>query len=80
MIYKEYGFTIVIPLYKSESSIPYLLKCLESLSISQLWNVVFVDDESPDDTFNKIKFLLLNLPINAILVRHTRNYGEHNAV
>jgi undecaprenyl-phosphate 4-deoxy-4-formamido-L-arabinose transferase len=80
MIKKEYDFTIVIPLYKSESSIPYLLNRLESLSTSQLWNVVFVDDGSPDDTFNKIKSLLQNSPINATLVRHTRNYGEHNAV
>ena len=80
MINKEYDFTIVIPLYKSESSIPYLLNRLESLSTTQLWNVVFVDDGSPDNTFNKIKFLLQSSPINAILVRHTRNYGEHNAV
>jgi undecaprenyl-phosphate 4-deoxy-4-formamido-L-arabinose transferase len=80
MIKKEYDFTIVIPLYKSESSIPYLLKRLENLSTSELWNVVFVDDGSPDGTFNNIKTLLQNSPINAILVRHTRNYGEHNAV
>jgi hypothetical protein len=34
MIKKEYDFTIVIPLYKSESCIPYLLKRLENLSTS----------------------------------------------
>jgi undecaprenyl-phosphate 4-deoxy-4-formamido-L-arabinose transferase len=77
---KEYNFTIVIPLYRSESSIPYLLKRLENLPTSELWNVVFVDDGSPDKTFETIKTLLHNSPINAILVRHTRNYGEHNAV
>jgi undecaprenyl-phosphate 4-deoxy-4-formamido-L-arabinose transferase len=77
---KDYGFTIVIPLYRSELIIPDLLKRLESLSISEPWNVVFVDDGSPDNTYNTIKYMLQSSPINAILVRHTRNYGEHNAV
>jgi glycosyltransferase involved in cell wall biosynthesis len=80
MSIKEYNFTIVIPLYRSESSIPYLIKRLENLPTSEFWNVVFVDDGSPDNTFQTIKVLLQNSPINAILVRHTRNYGEHNAV
>jgi undecaprenyl-phosphate 4-deoxy-4-formamido-L-arabinose transferase len=80
MSIKEYKFTIVIPLYRSESSIPYLIKRLEKLPTSEFWNVVFVDDGSPDNTFQTIKVLLQNSPINAILVRHTRNYGEHNAV
>jgi undecaprenyl-phosphate 4-deoxy-4-formamido-L-arabinose transferase len=80
MSIKEYKFTIVIPLYRSKSSIPYLIKRLEKLPTSEFWNVVFVDDGSPDNTFQTIKILLQNSPINAILVRHTRNYGEHNAV
>jgi len=80
MIKQDYDFTIVIPLYKSESSIPYLLQRLENLATTELWNVVFVDDGSPDGTFDKIKTLLQDSSINAILVRHTRNYGEHNAV
>jgi undecaprenyl-phosphate 4-deoxy-4-formamido-L-arabinose transferase len=80
MSHKDYDFTIVIPLYRSESSIPYLLNRLENLPTSKLWNVVFVDDGSPDNTFETIKTLLQHSPINAILVRHTRNYGEHNAV
>ena len=80
MIKQEYDFTIVIPLFKSESSIPYLLQRLETLATTELWNVVFVDDGSPDGTFDKIKTLLQDSSINAILVRHTRNFGEHNAV
>jgi undecaprenyl-phosphate 4-deoxy-4-formamido-L-arabinose transferase len=77
---EKYGFTIVIPLYRSESSIPDLIKRLENLSIVESWNVVFVDDGSPDNTYQAIKNILQNSPLNAILVRHTRNYGEHNAV
>jgi glycosyltransferase involved in cell wall biosynthesis len=77
---KKYKFSIVIPLYRSELNVPYLLKRLENLPTSESWNVVFVDDGSPDNTYINIKVLLQNSPINAILVRHTRNYGEHNAV
>jgi len=77
---KEYSFTIVIPLYRSESSIPYLLERLESLSTPEPWNIVFVDDGSPDNTYKKIKALLQSSALNAILVRHSRNFGEHNAV
>lgn len=76
----EYSFTIVIPLYRSESSVPYLLERLENLSTSEPWNVVFVDDGSPDNTYQKTKFLLQSSPLNAILIRHSRNFGEHNAV
>jgi|688.fasta_scaffold59322_3 glycosyltransferase involved in cell wall biosynthesis len=77
---KDYDFTIVIPLYRSELNIPYLLQRLESLPTSESWNVVFVDDGSPDNTYQTIKILMQNSPINAILVRHARNFGEHNAV
>jgi len=77
---KNYDFSIVIPLYRSESIIPNLLKRLESLSTSEPWNVVFVDDGSPDNTYQTIKSMLQKSSLNAILIRHTRNYGEHNAV
>ena len=77
---KEYSFTIVIPLYRSESSIPYLLERLVNLSTPEPWNIVFVDDGSPDNTYEKIKVLLQSSTLNAILVRHSRNFGEHNAV
>lgn len=77
---KKYKFSIVIPLYRSELNVSYLLKRLENLPTSESWNVVFVDDGSPDNTYLNIKVLLQTSPINAILVRHTRNYGEHNAV
>jgi glycosyltransferase involved in cell wall biosynthesis len=77
---KEYNFSIVIPLYRSELNIPYLLQRLENLPTSEPWNVVFVDDGSPDNTYQTIKDLMQNSPIHAILVRHARNFGEHNAV
>jgi glycosyltransferase involved in cell wall biosynthesis len=77
---KEYDFTIVIPLYRSESIIPDLLERLENLATTESWNVVFVDDGSPDNTYQTIKNKLEKSPLNALLVRHTRNYGEHNAV
>lgn len=80
MTTKNYKFSIVIPLYRSELIIPSLLNRLENLSNLEDWNVVFVDDGSPDNTYQTIKSMLRTSPINAILVRHTRNYGEHNAV
>jgi undecaprenyl-phosphate 4-deoxy-4-formamido-L-arabinose transferase len=77
---KNVSFSIVIPLYRSELIIPNLINRLENLPTSEHWNVVFVDDGSPDNTYQKIKTILTTSRINAVLVRHTRNYGEHNAV
>lgn len=73
-------FSIVIPLYRSEEGLPGLFRALAALSIPEAFEVVFVNDGSPDRTADVCRELLAAAPFAASLVDLTRNFGEHNAV
>jgi glycosyltransferase involved in cell wall biosynthesis len=72
--------SIVIPLYRSEEGLPALFQALAVLSIPEAFEVVFVNDGSPDRTAEVCRALLAQAPFPACLVDLTRNFGEHNAV
>lgn len=75
-----YSFSLIIPLYRSEDSIELLVSRLENLETDKPWEVVFVDDGSPDNTYITLIRRLNSSPLAAIVIRHTRNFGEHQAV
>ena len=73
--------TIVIPLYKSEGSVQLLVEALKKLSEAPFsLEFVFVDDSSPDNTKRVLLHCLQNVSFPYVLVSHSRNFGEHNAV
>lgn len=74
------AFSLIIPIYRSESTIETLVSRLESTHYPQPWQVIFVDDGSPDDSYSVLRRRLSHSPLAALVVRHTRNYGEHQAV
>lgn len=76
----RFDFSLIIPLYKSEATIEHLLSRLEALQTNTPWQVIFVDDGSPDKTYDTIHQRLQHSPLEALLIRHTRNFGEHQAV
>jgi undecaprenyl-phosphate 4-deoxy-4-formamido-L-arabinose transferase len=75
-----YAFSLIIPIYKSEESIDQLVSRLETLSVQEPWQVIFVDDGSPDRSHELLRTRLNDSPLDATLIRHTRNFGEHQAV
>jgi len=77
---KDIELSLIIPIYASEKSISSLLKRLERLNFDINWEIIFVEDGSPDNSFQTILNLLKKSPLNAKLIRHNRNYGEHQAV
>ena len=77
---KNIKLSFIIPIYSSEGSIAYLLNSLEKLKIDDSWEVIFVEDGSPDKSFETLFNLLKKSSLNAKLIRHNRNYGEHQAV
>jgi undecaprenyl-phosphate 4-deoxy-4-formamido-L-arabinose transferase len=77
---QPYCFSLVVPLYRSESSVESLVRRLETLACDKPWQVVFVDDGSPDNTYARMKEALKHSTLHALLIRHTRNFGEHHAV
>ena len=79
-IEKNIKLSLINPIYSSERSISSLLNRLEKLKIEAPWEVIFVEDGSPDNSFQTIFKLLKKSTLNAKLIRHNRNYGEHQAV
>lgn len=74
------ALSIVIPLYRSEEGLPALFEALSRLSVPEGFEVVFVNDGSPDRTAERCRELLGRAPFPARLVDLMRNFGEHNAV
>ncbi|KEF40734.1 MAG: hypothetical protein ER33_15450 [Cyanobium sp. CACIAM 14] len=75
-----YAFSLIVPLYRSEETIERLVDRLEAIGFPQPWQVIFVDDGSPDRTHALLSQRLRRSSLAALLVRHTRNFGEHQAV
>lgn len=75
-------FSVVIPVYKNEASIPRLLEALSNMSL-QLdgeMEVVFVVDGSPDQSFGLLRAALDRLEFPAQLLAHSRNFGSFPAI
>jgi glycosyltransferase involved in cell wall biosynthesis len=77
----KHGISIVVPVYRSESSIPALVERIEK-ALSHLampYELVLVDDASPDRSWQAISKLSESRPwIRG--VRLMRNFGQHNAL
>jgi glycosyltransferase involved in cell wall biosynthesis len=73
--------SVVIPVYRSRESLPILLERLERelRTIGRPYEVVLVDDCSPDDTWTVLKKLKEERPWLKI-ARLLRNSGQHNAI
>lgn len=72
--------SFVVPLYNTGKALPLLLDAFRSLSLTETWELVLVDDGSSDGTFAAAKQLLEGFPAPVILVELARNFGEHAAV
>lgn len=73
--------SIVIPCYRSERTLPLVIQRIqETMSRAEVsFEVVLVEDGSPDGTWNEIRDLARKHPFLRGL-RLMRNYGQHNAL
>ena len=72
---------VVVPYYKAEPMLDMLIERL-SATLSQItanWNVIFVDDRSPDNGWQKIVAASLRDP-RLKGIRLSRNFGQHAAI
>ncbi|MDX2162776.1 MAG: glycosyltransferase family 2 protein [bacterium] len=75
------SISVVIPVYRSEESLPELTAALAAAlpAISARYEVIFVNDSSPDDSWTVIERLRREYPwVRGIHMM--RNYGQHNAL
>lgn len=75
-------YSLIIPVYKNELSIPRLLEALTGLhlALSNELEVVFVVDGSPDSSYQMLYKALDNLPFQAQLLAHSKNFGSFAAI
>jgi glycosyltransferase involved in cell wall biosynthesis len=74
--------SVVVPVYRSsETLIPLTSRICSSLE-GQGWEfeIVLVDDGSPDDSWNTIHDVQREHPGRVVGVQLMRNYGQHNAI
>lgn len=73
--------SVVLPVYKSEKNIKPLTEAI-STTVASIWNdyeIIFVNDGSPDESWKVITELAANdRRVKAISL--SRNFGQHNAI
>ncbi len=74
-------YSIVIPVFNSERSLPELKRRLLSVfeNITPDFEIIFVDDLSVDDSWNVLLHLKDESPDKIKLFRLGKNFGQHNA-
>jgi glycosyltransferase involved in cell wall biosynthesis len=73
--------SVVIPAYRAERVLPELYRRLRSVldQIRRPYEIVLVDDRSPDDSWRIMRQMALREP-SLIAVRLSRNFGQHYAL
>lgn len=71
-------YSLIIPVYKNEGSIPELLDAVEWLNgnLDGKLEVVFVVDGSPDRSYEILREALPHRSFKGILIQHSRNFGS----
>src|SRR5205085_6033750 len=75
-------FSLVIPVYKNEGSIPALLEAVAEISrrMSGAFEAVFVVDGSPDRSLELLAAALPSCGFRAQLIALSRNFGSFQAI
>ena len=74
--------SVVVPVYGNEATLPALLEQLAALHRERLdsFEVVFVIDGSPDNSYALLKLRLQQMPFPSQLISLSRNFGSFAAV
>lgn len=73
--------SVVIPVYNGENSLELLFHRLQKVlgNIRAPWEIIFVNDASPDRSWEKIQKIVLSNS-NVFGIKLVRNFGQHNAL
>ena len=75
--------SIIIPVYKSENIIEVLVKkindAVNSISFINSFEIIMINDCSPDKSWEKIKFLSKKFEF-VKGINFAQNFGQHNAI
>ncbi len=72
--------SFVVPLYNTGAGLGKLLDAFRGLTVEGGYELVLVNDASPDGTGDKVPEVIRDLPYAVTFVDLARNFGEHAAV
>lgn len=74
-------YSIVVPVYNSYESLEELFERIEKTmnALEKSFEVIFVDDDSSDTSWNKLELIQMTNPGKVIAILLARNFGQHNA-
>lgn len=76
------SYSIIIPVYKGEECVTLLFQKIRNFFLGQnyLFEVIFVYDCGPDNSWEILKQIKKEYPQQVRLIKLSRNYGQHNAL
>lgn len=72
--------SVVVPVFRNEATLPDLLAKLAARAASDPFEVVFVIDGSPDNSYALLKTRLPGMPFPSQLICLSRNFGSFAAI
>lgn len=73
--------SFVVPCYnEGENVIPFIQSVNDNFPITEDYEVVFVNDGSADNTFEKLKEIKKTSPCNIKIINFSRNFGKESAM
>ncbi len=78
---KNPEYSIVVPVFNSSESLEELFRRTAQTmhKLSKSFEVIFIDDDSQDDSWSKLETIRNTHPEKVTAVRLARNFGQHNA-
>ena len=78
---KNPDYSIVVPVYNSCESLEELYRRIGQTmqKIEKTFEVIFVDDDSADNSWNTLESIQKDNPEKVTAIRLARNFGQHNA-
>ena len=71
--------SFVIPCYRSQDSIEKVVYDICNTFVTQKFEIILVNDCSPDNTLEVIKELCMKYP-NVRMLSFSKNFGQHSAL
>jgi len=74
-------YSVVVPVYNSSESLEELFLRIEQTmgKLGKIFEIIFVDDDSADTSWVKLKAIHSAHPEKVTAIRMARNFGQHNA-
>ncbi len=78
---RSIGLSVVVPIYNEEESIPQLYTSIRTAceKTTEIYEIIFIDDGSPDRSFEQLKVLYTEDP-HVKVIRFRKNYGQTAAM